>query len=58
MTADFVFKDGIAGSVLNEGDYHGVVVVGNRKSLAAQLVVRAVKCATLTKQYSAYTATF
>lgn len=39
----FVCKNVIAGVMLNEGDYHGVVVVGVRKSLAIRAVVRAIK---------------
>jgi len=47
----FVCKNVIAGIMLNEGDYHGVVVVGVRKGLDIRAVVRAVKWAMLTKQY-------
>lgn len=50
MTAGFVCKSVIAGIMLNEGDYHGVVVVGDKESLAIHAVVRAIKCATLTNQ--------
>jgi hypothetical protein len=37
MTAGFVFKNVIAGVLLNEGDYHCVVVVGVRKVLPFML---------------------
>lgn len=42
VTAGFVYKNVIAEMVLNEGDYHGVVVVGDKESPD----IRAVVCAT------------
>ena len=48
----FWFQECDCRGVLNEGDDHGVVVVRDKESLVTRAVVRAIKCATLTKQSS------